>query len=402
MTVTPGRRLAASALAALAVAAIAYAVAILVLFVVQGYAAAGLAQGNVFYLPSAVTVLVLVFVAAAAGALERAWTALVAGVLAGILGVVIGGVLLVATGGGGLASSVVARVLGTVFGLNLIFWLVVAVATPTVGRLVRAAVLAPRPRTDEDARVAFVRLPAASLADGITTHIERVPVDDERADEQWDAYVGALRTEGFRIVDVDVADDLPDSVFVEDAAVIVGDTAVITRPGDERRRAETSAVEDALRADGYDLRRIEAPGRLDGGDVLQVGSTVYVGRGGRTDGDGIRQLRAILSELGRTVVTVPVTGALHLKSAVTALPDGTVIGHPSSAPDPAVFARFLAVPEPEGAHVVVLDAATVLLAASAPRTAELLADLGYRVVTVDIGEFEKLEGCVTCLSVRGV
>jgi dimethylargininase len=151
---------------------------------------------------------------------------------------------------------------------------------------------------------------------------------------------------------------------------------------------------------GLAVARIELPGTLDGGDVLKVGATVYVGRGGRTNAEGIRQLRAIVRTLGYDVVAVPTTKVLHLKSAVTALPDGTVIGYPPLVDDPAIFDRFLPVPEEAGAHVVVLAEDTVLMAASAPRSAALIENLGYRVVTVDIGEFEKLEGCVTCLSVR--
>ncbi len=144
---------------------------------------------------------------------------------------------------------------------------------------------------------------------------------------------------------------------------------------------------------------IELPGTLDGGDVLKIDRTVYVGQGGRTNGDGIRQLRALLTPRGYAVVGVPVTKVLHLKSAVTALPDGTVVGHPDAVDHPEVFPRFLPMPE-HGAAVVVLDAATVLMAASVPASAALIESLGYRVITVDISEFEKLEGCVTCLSVR--
>jgi dimethylargininase len=127
---------------------------------------------------------------------------------------------------------------------------------------------------------------------------------------------------------------------------------------------------------------------------------VYVGRGGRTNAEGIRQLRAIAGELGYTVVAVPVTKALHLKSSVTALPDGTIIGHPDLVDHPEIFPQYLEVPEVEGVAVVVLSASAVLMSSSAPKTSKLIEDLGYRVVTVPIGEFEKLEGCVTCLSVR--
>ncbi len=134
--------------------------------------------------------------------------------------------------------------------------------------------------------------------------------------------------------------------------------------------------------------------------MLKVGTTVYVGLGSRTNDDGIRQLTAIVEPLGYQVVTVPVTRVLHLKSAVTALPDGTVIGFPPLVDDPSVFPEFLAVPEAHGTAVVVLDDDTVLMSASAPQTARLLAERGLEVVIVPITEFEKLEGCVTCLSVR--
>jgi dimethylargininase len=146
--------------------------------------------------------------------------------------------------------------------------------------------------------------------------------------------------------------------------------------------------------------RITAPGTLDGGDVLKVGDTVYVGRGGRTNQAGIDQFAAIVEPLGATVVAVDVRKVLHLKSAVTALPDGTVIGWDPAVDDATVFPRYVSMPEESGAHVVVLDEHTVLMAADAPRSAELVRALGYRVVCVDISEYEKLEGCVTCLSVR--
>ncbi len=134
--------------------------------------------------------------------------------------------------------------------------------------------------------------------------------------------------------------------------------------------------------------------------MLKVGDTVYVGRGGRTNDEGIRQLRDALEPRGATVVAVPVTKVLHLKSAVTALPDGTVIGYPPLVDDAVAFPRFLPVPEESGSHVVLLGDGVLLMSADCPRTADRFADIGYRPSTVDIGEFQKLEGCVTCLSVR--
>jgi dimethylargininase len=249
-------------------------------------------------------------------------------------------------------------------------------------------------------RKALVRPPAPRLAEGLVTHVERVPVDRELAVRQWEGYVRALRESGWQPVEVPSQEDCPDSVFVEDAVVVYGATALICRSAAPSRLPETPAVEEAVRALGCAVHRVEAPGTLDGGDVLKSGETVYVGVGGRTNEEGVRQLRAAFEPLGARVVPVPLTGVLHLKSAVTALPDGTVIGLPRLAPDTSYFPRFRPVPEEAGAHVVLLGEDRLLMAASAPRTAELLSGLGYEPVPVDIGEFEKLEGCVTCLSVR--
>ncbi len=232
------------------------------------------------------------------------------------------------------------------------------------------------------------------------THVDRKPVDVALAVRQWEEYVAALRTHGWETAEAPSAEECPDAVFVEDTAVVFRGTALLTRPGAASRRAETAGSEAALAGLGYTLRHIEAPGTLDGGDVLKVGDTVYVGRGGRTNAEGLRQLRGAFEPLGARVIGVPVSSVLHLKSAVTALPDGTVIGHPSLTDHPSLFPHFLPVPEERGAHVVQLGGSALLMAAGAPRTEELLRGLGYDPVPVDIGEFEKLEGCVTCLSVR--
>jgi dimethylargininase len=246
----------------------------------------------------------------------------------------------------------------------------------------------------------MVRRPGPLLADGLLTHQARVPIDLDLAVRQWSAYVDVLATAGWDIVEVAPADTCADAVFVEDALVEFDDLAVVTRPGAPSRRPETSAVEQAARRLGLDIERIEAPATIDGGDVLKIGRTAYVGVGGRTTEGGVDQLAELLRPRGWTVVAVPVTKVLHLKSAVTALPDGTVIGFVDLVDDPGVFPSVLAVPEPSGAHVVLLDDHTLLMAADAPETAARFRALGYATVDVDISEFEKLEGCVTCLSVR--
>jgi dimethylargininase len=249
-------------------------------------------------------------------------------------------------------------------------------------------------------RKALVRRPSPRLPEGLVTHIDRSPVDLDLARRQWEAYVAALGAHGWETIEVAPADDCPDGVFVEDAVVVFRNVALIARPGADPRKPETPAVEQTVTALGLSVNRVREPGTLDGGDILKVGDTIYVGRGGRTNGEGVRQLRSVFEPLGARVVAVPVSRVLHLKSAVTALPDGTVIGFPPLVDDPAVFPRFLPVPEEAGAHVVLLGGGRLLMAASAPKSAELFADLGYEPVVVDISEFERLEGCVTCLSVR--
>ncbi len=250
-----------------------------------------------------------------------------------------------------------------------------------------------------DERVALVRRPSRRMADGIVTHVERQQVDAELAVEQHAGYVAALADAGWSIREVARADDLPDSAFVEDTVVMCDELAVLARPGAAERRAEVDGTEEALRTLGIEIARIEEPGTLDGGDVLRVGATIYVGRGARTNAEGVRQLRAHAAPRGLGVVPVPLREVLHLKSAVTALPDGTIICADPSLLDASAFATMRLVPEEGGSHVVLLGDGAVLMAASAPRSAALFDDWGFDVVAVDIGEYEKMEGCVTCLSV---
>ena len=395
-----GRALAASVLSALVVAAVAHVVNALAYFVGGGSTFQVLAQVSAYFLWSSVFAFVLLVAFAALGGFRRWHNALIVGLVSGLVGAVLGTILTVTSGGQPLNSDVLSFAGASLVGVNLIFVLAYAVATPTLGRRVWNAMLAARSAEDERPRTALVRIPATTLAEGQLTHLDRQPIDQQLADEQWERYVLAFEENGWKTREVPAASDLADSVFVEDAVVLFGDTAVLTSPGALSRRGEIEGVEEAVRELGFAVERIELPGTLDGGDVLKAGDKVYVGRSGRTNAEGIAQLRAIVSPLGYRVIPVPVTKTLHLKSQVTALPDGTVIGHPETVDAPEMFDRFLAVPEPHGSAVVVLDEGTLLMSASAPATAARLTDLGYRVVTVDVSEFEKLEGCVTCLSVR--
>ena len=249
-------------------------------------------------------------------------------------------------------------------------------------------------------RRALVRRPSPRLAEGLLTHLQRSPVDVDLAMAQWSGYVAALADHGWDVVEVPAAPEHPDAHFVEDTVVMHGGLAVLGRPARPERRGEETATAAVLRDLGYPLARIEGPSSLEGGDVLKVGATVYVGRSTRTTPGAVAQLRALLTPRGADVVAVPVPRALHLKSVMTALPDGTIVGHAPLVHDPAFFPRFVPTPDALGAPVVDLGEGRLLMSASSPECAALYADRGYEVIAVELTEFEKLEGCVTCLSVR--
>ena len=396
------RRLFASLAAAILTSAVACAAVVLAgYFVVIAANAAGTFLGiahDFFF--SGVVLVVVVAVGGILGGLTTRRRALATGIAAAIIAPYFGVVILDSIRGDEFTLSSDNAFQSLILG-NLFLVVAIVIATVTIGVRGYAWAFGLRIVTPPEIhRLALVRAPAKTLSKGQVTHIKRKPIRFAKAQTQWAAYVAALEAEGFGTREIEADDKYPDSVFIEDTVVMLGQVAVITSPGANSRRGEEDAVVELAGELGLETRHIRLPGTLDGGDVLKVGTTIYVGRGGRTNAEGIRQFRAIATELGHAVVAVPVTKALHLKSAVTALPDGTVIGHPTLVDNPSIFARYLEVPEVEGVAVVVLTNNSVLMSASAPKTAAMIEELGYRVTTVDISEFEKLEGCVTCLSVR--
>ncbi|MFB6609927.1 dimethylargininase [Agromyces sp. NPDC056379] len=398
--ITPGRRVAAVLASSAAVALAAMFVSLLAFFIGSGQSPQVLGQVFGHFALAAFVAWVLLSVANAVGA-TRAWfLTLITGFTSGCLAALIAMTVTASAAGNPFSGAIFLFVVGSLVSLNLIFILSVIVGEMLLAPIVFRGILAYAPEA-VDRRIALVRIPASNLDEAVLTHRDRQPIDQALADQQWDNYCAALVAEGWETIEVDAAPELADSVFVEDMVVMFGDLAVLASPGAESRRAEVEAVERAVRnVPGLTVTRIELPGTLDGGDVLKVGSTVYVGASDRTNAEGIRQLRTLLTPHRYTVVAVPITKALHLKSAVTALPDGTIIGDPALLDVTTLFPRFLPVFEPEGVAVVELSRESLLMSSSAPQTAAMIASLGYRVVTVDIGEFEKLEGCVTCLSVR--
>lgn len=259
-------------------------------------------------------------------------------------------------------------------------------------------VTSPRTGMGRVGRTALVRRPSPRLGEAIVTHVERRHVDVALARRQHDAYVTALEGAGWRVRWLPPADELPDAVFVEDTVVVCDGLAVLARPGMPERAPEVASMEEMIVGLDLEMVRIEGEGILDGGDVLQVGQTVYAGRSGRTNEEALCQLARLLALRGRRVVPVALNDCLHLKTAMTALPDGSLIGIPELL-DTAALPYLGVAQEATGAHVAVLGDKQVLLAASAPRTAGHLAAEGYDVTVVDISEYEKVEGCVTCLSV---
>jgi len=231
------------------------------------------------------------------------------------------------------------------------------------------------------------------------THLDRTPIDYATAREQHAAYEECLRRLGCRVERLPAADDAPDSVFVEDTAVVFDQLAIVTRPGAVSRRGEVEAMAHALRPH-RPLAYIQPPGTLDGGDVLVTPGRVFVGITGRTNADGARQLATHVAPYGFETIPVPVTGCLHLKSAVT-LATGALVINPELV-DPGIFAGFELIEvdpqEPMAANVLVVGD-RVICAEEHPRTRRRLEAHGIVTVTVPAGELAKAEGAVTCCSV---
>jgi len=248
--------------------------------------------------------------------------------------------------------------------------------------------------------VALTRAVPPSIVRCELTHLAREPIDVARAAAQHAAYEGMLTRLGCTVRHLPAEPDLPDSVFVEDTAVVLDELAVIARPGAESRRGETASVAAAV-GEHRELACIQAPGTLDGGDVLCVGRRVYVGLSGRTNAEGVRQLASLLAPHGYQVTGVEIQGCLHLKSAASALGGDTVLVNPRCVDATGHFAAFRRLEvhpdEPFAANVLVV-AETVLCAAGAPRTAERLGSAGFAVERVDVSELAKAEAGLTCCS----
>lgn len=247
---------------------------------------------------------------------------------------------------------------------------------------------------------AITREVSPALADCLVSFVQRDAIDVARAREQHAAYRAALEAAGCELLELPAARAHPDCVFVEDVALAFDEVAIATRPGAESRRDEGEAVLEVLRS----LRpvlRIEAPGTLDGGDVLRIGKRVFVGASVRSNGSGHQQLRELLAPHGYTVESVVMRDCLHLKSAITQVGEDAVLLNPAWV-DAAPFADYHRIeihPSEEHAANALRVGDALVYPDCFPRTLERLRAAGIAVTTVDVSELQKAEGAVTCCSI---
>jgi dimethylargininase len=249
--------------------------------------------------------------------------------------------------------------------------------------------------------LAIIRDVAEALARCELSFVARTPIDVALARRQHAAYADALRSRGCELLALPALEDYPDSVFVEDTALVFEELAVLTRPGAASRRGEVDSIGEALAR----LRRcahIEAPGTIDGGDVLRIGREVYVGFSARSNAAGIGQLAELLRPHGYRVHPVPTRECLHLKSAITQVGPDTVLVQPrwldeSDAPF-AHLQRIEVDPAEEHAANAVLVGGGIVYPDAFPRTRQRLEQAGVKVTAVDVSELQKAEGAVTCCS----
>lgn len=251
--------------------------------------------------------------------------------------------------------------------------------------------------------LAFTRAVSPRIVECALTHLDRQPIDPDRAAAQHAAYEQALRDAGYDIVRLPYLAEDPDAVFVEDTAILLGDHAIITRPGAPSRRDEIDSTAEGLETH-FTVHRLSA-GNLDGGDVLKIGKTLYVGQSNRTDAEGTKALQAAVAPLGYEVIPVELGRCLHLKTAVTfAGSDSegrpTLLANPDWV-DPAKFGDMAVIAVADGepfAANVVRAGDRLIMAMGSPGTAAKLRDRGFTVVEVDVSELQKAEAGGTCMS----
>ena len=231
------------------------------------------------------------------------------------------------------------------------------------------------------------------------THIDRTPIDVNVAQFQHHGYVQAIKEFGFSVLELPAEPDLPDSVFVEDTAIVLQEVALITKPGADSRKPETKSITEALRP-YRELVFIESPGSLDGGDVLVLGKKIFVGLSTRSNMAAIAQMNQLLGNYGYKMQGVEMHDCLHLKTAVSRVDDRTLLINREWV-DVETFESFTLIDvdesEPFGANCLPLGD-SIIFPVAFPKTAAKLTERGYKIKPVVVDELAKAEGAVTCCS----
>ncbi len=247
--------------------------------------------------------------------------------------------------------------------------------------------------------IAITREVSRSIINCELTHLERAPIDVERARRQHAEYESALKQLGVAVLSLPEEPTLADSVFVEDTALVLDECAIILQPGADSRKPETESIAQAL-TPYRKLFSAQAPARVDGGDILRVGKQIYVGLSSRSDTNAIEQIQDFLRSYGYQVQAVNVTGCLHLKSAVTQVAEDTLLINPAWVDKKNFYGmKFIETDpsEPYAANAVLIDE-TILYPTAFPRTRKKLEDAGIKIITVNADELAKAEGALTCCS----
>ena len=248
----------------------------------------------------------------------------------------------------------------------------------------------------------IVRTPCKRVLEGITSAPELGKPDYEKALKQHAAYIEALKKCGVDVTVLDADEDYPDSCFVEDVAVLTKNAAIITNPGAPSRNGETKSIIPVIERFYQNIEYIRAPGTLEGGDVMMVGDTFYVGLSARTNAEGIRQFGDILAKYGYACVEVPLSEVLHLKTGVNYIENGNMIVSGEFV-DKECFKPYnhIEIPEDEAyaANCIWVNG-TVIVPEGYPTVLKAVQDAGYPTLTVDTSEFRKIDGGLSCLSLR--
>jgi len=247
----------------------------------------------------------------------------------------------------------------------------------------------------------IVKRPCPSMVDGITSASLGKP-NYELALKQHDNYIEALKKCGVEVTVMEADNAFPDSCFVEDTAVLTKNVAIISNPGAKSRNAEIIKMEEVIKKFYTNIERIKAPGTLDGGDVMMVGDHFYIGKSDRTNDEGCRQFIEILERNGHTGEQVPLTEVLHLKTGVNYLENNNMLVAGEFITNPT-FSKFnhvvVEADESYGANCIWMNG-TVIVPLGYPKVQKAVEALGYKVLVVDTSEYRKLDGGLSCLSLR--